>query len=115
MEMKIFIMHKDFTAEAELDTSKTAKAIAEKLPIDGEAEVWKEEVYFEIPLKLPYENQTDKVSEGDICYWPPGNAFCIFFGKSQPVNAVSIIGKVVSGLERFKEVEEGDDIVLEEG
>jgi len=113
--VRLLIIHKDFTAEAELNDSKTAKAIYDALSIDGDAQIWKEEVYFEIPVNLPYENPTEKVETGDLCYWPPGKAFCIFFGKTQPISAVNVVGKVKTGLEKFRDVKDGDDIVLEKG
>ncbi|MHC1635201.1 MAG: cyclophilin-like fold protein [Candidatus Methanospirareceae archaeon] len=89
-----------------------AKKIYESLPIEGKANIWKEEVYFEIPLKLSDENTSPTAEKGDVSYWSPGNAICIFFGESQPYSPVNHIGKVVEGLELFRDVEEGDKIVL---
>lgn len=82
------------------------------LPIVGIANIWGEEVYFDIPLQVDNENPSPSAVAGDICYWSPGPAFCIFFGKTQPYSPVNHIGKVTEGLEIFKRVVGGDRIVL---
>lgn len=65
------------TALAELDDRNphTAEEIFKNLPMEGRTLTWLEEIYFDIPLTLDYENPS-KVSEiGDISYWPTG--FCL--------------------------------------
>ncbi|MDI6806532.1 MAG: cyclophilin-like fold protein [Candidatus Aenigmarchaeota archaeon] len=101
-------------AIAELDerNQKTASKIYENLPIEGMAKIWKEEVYFEIPIEMNYENKSPRAERGDVSYWPPGKAFCIFYGESQPYSDVNHVGKVTENLEMFKDVKDGDKIVL---
>ncbi|HIC99194.1 MAG TPA: hypothetical protein EYP08_06060, partial [Pyrodictiaceae archaeon] len=41
------------------------------LRYDGKS--MQEEVYFDIPLKLDYENKSPTSEKGDISYWPPGS------------------------------------------
>ncbi len=82
------------------------------LPQEANANLWGEEVYFDVPLEMKNENPTPSATAGDICYWSPGPAFCIFFGKTQPYSAVNHIGKVVEGLDLFRSVKAGDRIVL---
>jgi uncharacterized protein len=91
---------------------KTAQIIYENLPLEGEANIWLEEIYFDVPLKLDYENQSSSTTKGDISYWPPGSAFCIFYGESQPASDVNNIGKVVDNLELFSEVKNDDKIII---
>lgn len=91
---------------------KTAKALYKNLPLEGPAQLWQEEVYFPIPLEQDYENPSPSADKGDISYWPPGKAFCIFFGNSQPASDVNHIGVVVEGLEIMEEAEEGDWVVI---
>ncbi len=112
---KIKIIHKDFEIYAELTDAnpKTINHLVEKLPIEGSAKLWKEEVYFEIPLEYELENPSDATKKGDIAYWPPGKAFCIFFGESQPYSEVSVIGGIKKGVEKFSSVKEGDAIRIE--
>jgi hypothetical protein len=47
------------------------------------------------------------VEQGTIAFWPMGSALCVFYGKSQPYSPVSILGKITSNLELFKEVKSG--------
>ena len=104
---------KDFVSDIELNDSETAKAIKEALPLTGSAQCWQEEVYFEIPVAMELENGVPKVEQGDVTYWPNGKCFCVFYGKSQPVSAVTVIGKVKTNLDKFREVLDGDEIVLD--
>jgi len=105
-----FIIESVGEAEGELIrylAPRTVNTIAKKLPIEGRAALWKEEVYFEIPLKMGEEKPKPKVEKGDIAFWPMGNALCIFYGASQPYSPVSIIGKVTKNLELFARVKVG--------
>lgn len=92
---------------------KTVDAILKVLPIHSRAAVWKEEVYFETPVKAGLEKPKSRVEAGDIAYWPLGSAICVFYGKSQPYSPVNLIGKVTEGLTLFQAVKEGTPIVLE--
>ncbi len=91
---------------------KTVEAILKALPIEGYAAIWREEVYFKVPVKVGAEKPKDKVETGDLAYWPLGSAICIFYGKSQPYSPVNLIGKIVENLEIFKQVKEGARITL---
>lgn len=90
----------------------TAQKLYENLPLEGAAQLWLEEIFFPIPLEHEYENPSPSSDKGDVSYWPPGQAFCIFFGDSQPASDVNHIGMVVEGLEIMKSVEEGDWVVI---
>lgn len=92
---------------------RTTDAIIRALPIEGMAALWKEEVYFDIPVKMGSEKATPKVQRGDIAYWPMGSAFCIFWGETQPYSPVNLIGKITKNLELFKKVKTGTKIIIE--
>jgi hypothetical protein len=113
MKIEIEVIGKG-KAEGVLDNRNptTAQQIFNNLPFEGEANIWLEEVYFDAPFKEEYENPSTSTSKGDISYWPPGPAFCIFHGQSQPASAVNNIGKIISNLELFKEVENDDKIII---
>ncbi|HJX23096.1 MAG TPA: cyclophilin-like fold protein [Candidatus Bathyarchaeia archaeon] len=91
---------------------RTADALIRKMPIEGRAAIWKEEVYFETPAKLGSEKPRGKVEVGDIAYWPMGSAICIFYGPSQPYSPVNILGRVTNGLELFRFVKSGTKITV---
>jgi hypothetical protein len=89
-----------------------AEKIYRSLPLEAMVHQWKEEVYFEIHLNLEDQNPSPTAEKGDVSYWSPGKAFCIFFGRSQPISPVNHIGRIWEGIELFSEVEEGEKITL---
>ena len=122
MEKKIRILIGELKVEAELNESKTAQMIWEALPIEGKGNLWGEEIYFSIPVKVAQEKEArEVVSAGELGYWPTGHAFCIFFGPTpasrgdeiRAASAVNIIGKVLSDPKVFLKVKDGAKITLE--
>jgi hypothetical protein len=108
-------------ATAELNDTKTAQAIWDALPIKSRGNRWGEEIYFSIPLSLEAENTREVVDVGDLGYWPPGTAFCIFFGPTpmsrgeeiRPASPVNVFGKVTGDATVFKQVASGTEITIE--
>ena len=82
------------------------------MPVEGRAALYKEEIYFEIPIKMGEEKAKPTVEEGTIAFWPMGSALCVFYGKSQPYSPVSILGKITGNLEIFKQVKSGTTIKM---
>jgi len=120
--MKIKIKSGKFEVEAELNDSYTAKRIFEKLPFSSLVKTWGDEIYFSIPIKLGEDNAKIEVDVGDLAYWPPGNAFCIFFGrtpvsksnKPRAASNVNLFGKIIGDPLVFKNVKDGSKIIVEE-
>ena len=118
---KITMSVEDIKVNAELNDSKTAQKIWKALPIEGSVNTWGDEIYFSIPVDVGLENAKAVVSEGDLGYWPPGNAFCIFFGLTpasqgdeiRPASPVNIFGKVIGDPKAFKRVSSGAKIIIE--
>jgi hypothetical protein len=112
MGKKIRIRAGAIEAEAELNDTRTARAIWEALPVKGRVNLWGDEVYFSIPLSFKLEAGQELVSIGDLGYWPDGNAFCIFFGPTpvsqgdeiRPASPVTVFGKVIGDATVFKKV-----------
>ena len=111
MEIEIEVVGKG-VAKAILDdrNPETATKIYKYSPGRRGPE-WQDEVYFTIPLVSGYENPSSSSESGDLSYWPPGYAVCIFFGTTQPVSEVNHIGRITENLELFSEVS-GDDTIL---
>lgn len=86
---------------------RTIDAIVRKFPVEGRAALWKEEVYFEIPIKMGEEKSKATVEAGTIAFWPMGSALCVFYGKSQPYSPVNVLGKITGNLEVFKQIKSG--------
>ena len=107
-------------AELTDENPETVKALVEALPITGRANLWGDEIYFSIPVDAPMENTKTVVELGDLAYWPPGNAFCIFFGQTPmsspgrivPASAVNIIGNIIGDPGIFREVMGEDKITV---
>lgn len=121
MGSKIRIKAGTVSMEAELNDSNTAHKIWDALPIVGEGLTWGDEIYFDIPVKAKPENAKAVVDKGDLAYWPPGSAFCIFFGLTpasrgneiRPASPVNVVGKLLGKPEEFKKVGYGDKVTIE--
>lgn len=120
--MKVQITANSVSMEAELNESETAKKIADALPIEGKANTWGDEIYFSIPVKAKAESDASpEVDKGDLAYWPPGSAFCIFFGMTpassgdqiRAASDVNIVGKLLGEPEEFKKVKSGETVKIE--
>lgn len=92
---------------------RTVDTIVRILPVEGRAALWKEEVYFMIPIKMGEEKAKAIVETGDLAFWPMGSALCIFYGQSQPYSPVNVLGKVTRNLELFEQVKSGTKIKVE--
>jgi len=118
---KITITTKDLKVEASLNDSETAQKIWKALPIEGSVNTWGDEIYFSIPVDVGLENAKEVVSEGDLGYWPPGSAFCIFFGTTpvsrgneiRAASPVNIFGKIIGDSKVFKKASSGAKIIIE--
>ena len=121
-ERRIRIIAGQVSATAVLHHTPAADAIWDALPIEARANTWGDEIYFSIPVKAALEKEAQEVVQlGDLGYWPPGTAFCIFFGPTptshgneiRPASAVNIVGKVQGDPKAFKQVASGAKIVIE--
>ena len=108
-------------ATATLDGSRTADAIWDALPIEAKASMWGDEIYFDIGITVAAERPKEVVAVGDLAYWPPGSAFCIFFGRTpastgnepRAASGVNVFGRVEGDPTRFKKVQAGTKVKLE--
>ncbi len=121
MPKKIRITAGTVSVQAELNDGKTAAAIAAALPIQARGQTWGDEIYFDIGLALAPEAPREVVEMGDLGYWPPGQAFCIFFGPTpmshgdeiRPASPVNVVGRVVGDLRSLKSVRSGARVTIE--
>lgn len=100
-------------ADAELirfHSPVTVDNLAKALPFEGRVARWKEEVYFETPVRLGSEKAKSKVEVGSMAYWPMGAALCIFYGPTEPYSPVNVVGRVTSNLELFRGIKSGTKI-----
>jgi len=113
---KIIISTDAISATAVLRENPTADAIWEALPLESRANIWGDEIYFGIPVEAkPADDASDVVEMGALAYWPPGKAFCIFFGRTpasrngeiRAASAVNMFGAVEGDATVFKKVPQG--------
>jgi hypothetical protein len=108
-------------AELSDESPRTARAVWDALPIEARASTWGDEIYFSIPVEAEAENPKEVVEMGDLGYWPPGSAFCIFFGPTpasrgdeiRPASPVNVLGRVEGDPRVFKKVRGGERVVIE--
>ena len=109
------------TCDATLSATQTANAIWDALPIEGHGSRWGEEIYFSIPLTCGPESPREVVEMGDLGYWPPGSAFCIFFGPTpashgseiRPASPVNVFGRIDGDATVFKTVPSSSRVKVE--
>ena len=114
--MQIRIDAGALSVTARLDDTVTAQKIAAILPIEGRANRWGEEIYFEIPAEIPLDaDAREEVPVGTLAYWPTGRAMCIFFGPTpvsvtdQPraYSPVNVFGRIIEDATLLKQVQDG--------
>ncbi len=121
MADKIKISTGSVVQTASLNESECAKGILGALPLEAEASVWGEEIYFQIPVKCSAENPQTLVELGDLGYWPDGSCFCIFFGPTpmslgdeiRPASAVQVFGRLDGNPKEFKRLAQGVKVTVE--
>ena len=108
--------------EAELNQSQTAQQIWDVLPIEARGNIWGDEIYFSVPVEAETDNAQEVVELGELAYWPPGTAFCIFFGPTpmsrgaeiRPASPVNVVGKLIGEPKLFQQVSDGTVVKIEQ-
>lgn len=102
------------TLRAALNKTETAQAIYSALPLDAEGNIWGDEIYFTSGIKAPLIEPKEILDVGDLAYWPPMQAICIFYGPTpasygneiRAAGPVSVFGKIIKGdLEALKRLD----------
>ena len=114
----IKIEFNEISIEAELNDSKTANNIKKILPISNTVNIWGDEIYFQIDVSDDENNAKEIVELGDVGFWPPGNAFCLFFGLTplsqkdeiKPASPINVVGKLKGNLDSLKSIKIGENV-----
>jgi len=107
--------------QAELNHTRTARALVEILPVKAKVNTWGDEIYFDVPLSMEIENGKELVEMGDVAYWPDGPSLCLFFGRTpasrgneiRAASPVTVLGRIVSDPRVLKSVRSGAAITVE--
>jgi hypothetical protein len=95
------------TLRASLGDSPAAKRVAGALPLSVTMSRWGDEYYGSAGLSIPEDASARELMEvGEIAFWGPGKALCIFFGptpastdeRPRAASNVLPIGKVTEGI-----------------
>jgi hypothetical protein len=122
MPEQLILRGRQATITIELNDSATARQLAEKAPFDAPAQIWGDEIYFSSPVEADNDaGDAAVVAVGDVAYWPPGKAVCLFFGPTpastdeRPVAAspVTVLGRIVEGLDDCRRVGSGETLYVE--
>tara|TARA_E500000331_G_C16653292_1_gene453782 strand:- start:120 stop:488 length:369 start_codon:yes stop_codon:yes gene_type:complete len=117
---QIKIEFENIIIEADLNNSETANNIKKILPISNSVNIWGDEIYFPVDINDEEISAKETVELGDIGYWPPGNAFCLFFGLTplsqgeeiRPASPINIIGKIRGEINILKKVKSGEKVIV---
>jgi hypothetical protein len=107
--------------QAELNDTRTAKALFGILPIKAKVDTWGDEIYFDVPLSMEIEDGKQVVEMGDVAYWPDGPSLCLFFGRTpasrgdeiRAASPVTILGRIVGDPKVLRAVRSGAGITVE--
>ena len=121
-QKRIRIIAEPVVMEAELNQSETAQRIWNALPIEAPGNIWGDEIYFSIPVEAETDDAQEVVELGELAYWPPGTAFCIFFGPTpmsrgaeiRPASPVNVVGKLLGDPKMFKQVSDGTVVTIDQ-
>jgi len=122
MPTEIVLVAGEWRWEGFLTDSATGRALAAALPLAGQALRWGEEIYFPVEVVSELDDTARTVVEvGDLGYWPPGRALCIFFGPTpgsppgeiRPASAVNWVGRLFGDLSRLSGVAAGELVRVE--
>lgn len=99
------------TFTAVLHDTPVADAIWNALPLETRYSTWGDEIYFDTGVSVKPGPSRETVDLGDIGYWPPGKAMCLFYGETpmsapgeiRPASPVAVFGRL-----------EGDPLALKD-
>ena len=119
-ERRIVVVAGSIEVDAVLNESATANLVWDELPIEASASTWGDEIYFRTPVHSGEEDGREVVEMGDVGYWPPGQALCLFFGPTpasvgdeiRPASPVNVVGRIEGDPTILKQVNSGDRVVV---
>ena len=106
---------------AVLNDSGTADLVWAALPLEASASTWGDEIYFRTAVEPGEEDGREVVDYGDVGYWPPGQALCLFFGPTparqgdevRPASPVNVVSRMDGDPAVLKRVTSGSKVVVE--
>ena len=120
-ERRVKITVGDIEVTATLNDSSTADLVWASLPIEGPGSTWGDEIYFRSSIEAAEEDAREVVDMGDVGYWPPGQALCLFFGPTpasrgdeiRPASPVNVVGRLEGDPTVLKRARSGSRVLVE--
>ena len=121
-DRRIRITASEVSVTASLNDSATADLVWDALPLEASGNTWGDEIYFRIAVNAGEEDGANDVVEmGAVAYWPPGQALCLFFGRTpasrgdeiRAASAVNPLGNIEGDATVLKRVRSGTRIAVE--
>ena len=117
-KIRIEIEGLEFTIE--INSTQLADLVWDKLPMEGSINLWGDEIYFQTDIEFEPNDLKQVVGIGDVAFWPPGKALCLFFGQTpmstrdeiRPASGVDVFGKLLVEPKLLKVVKPGQSINL---
>ncbi|HHE41274.1 MAG TPA: hypothetical protein ENL12_01320 [Dehalococcoidia bacterium] len=119
---RIRIIAGPVAVHATLNDTRAAQTLWNSLPLQFRAQSWGDELYGRASVELEQEEPREVVEAGDLAYWPPGHALCIFFGPTpasrtnteiRAASEVTVLGHIEEDPAVFRAVKGGEKISLE--
>jgi hypothetical protein len=107
---------------AYLRDSPSVTQLLARLPARATAQIWGEEVYFELPLEAGLETDAQQVVEpGAVCYWVEGRSLALPFGPTPAshgqecrlVTRCNVLGQIDGDPRQLKAVKPGTAITVQ--
>lgn len=70
-------------------------------------------VYAPIGIKAGFEKPKSEFDKGDIAFYPTNNSICIFLKNTKIKSRMTLIGKIINGLESLNNLSTGEVIKIE--
>ena len=109
---------------AELNSSPVADLIWDMLPIKVSMTRWGDEYYGGCGINAGMDDTGREIMDvGELAYWPPGDALCIFFGPTpastdenpRAASPVIPVGKITGDPGKFKALDVSIELEVIEG
>ena len=115
MSRRIDFQFGDQRFTATLLETPVADAIWNALPLETAFSTWGDEIYFDTGVTVDPDEDHETVELGDVGYWPPGRALCLFYGPTpmsgpgeiRPASPVAVFGRLEGAPKLLKRVRAG--------
>lgn len=120
---KVRIIVEGVTLVGALEDTETARKVWDTLPFESRVNTWGDEIYFDIPAEIDLESDAGAdVEVGELGYWPPGKAFCVFFGptpastgdRPRAASPVNVFGRIEGDPAVLRTVSDGSFVRVEQ-